>query len=114
MLSFFGSEMVTATWYDGTAGTNVKGVWSPGLASGVTIRMVAPQPVKADEMVNLADGEHISNYLVTWAETLALGTREGLKSADRIEWNSKTFKVVQDSDRRVLGGFVRVVMREIG
>lgn len=114
ILSHFETEKVTATWYDGTAGANVDGVWTPGLAAGVSIRMIAPQPVKASEMTNLDDGEHISDYLKTWAEVPELGTREGLKSADEIEWKSKRYKVTQVDDRETLGGYVRVVMKRIG
>lgn len=114
MLGYFGTETVTATLHNGAAGTNVKGVWTPGLDAGVTIRMIAPQPVKADELTNLPDGEHVSDYLVTWAETSTLGTREGLKDADRIDWDGDTYKVVQADNRQVLGGFMRVVMRRLG
>ena len=114
MLGYFGAEMVDAVWRDGTAGSNVDGVWVPGSTTPVNIRIVAPQPMKADEMAKLPAGEHVSDYVVTWAETLALGTRDGLKDADTIEWDGKTYEVTQDSDRKVLGGFIRVVMKKVG
>lgn len=114
MLDYFANEMVTATWYDGKAGTNVKGVYTPGFEAGVPIRIIAPQPVKADELSQLADGEHVSDYLRTWAKVADLGTREGLKSADEIEYNGDRYKVAQQDNRMTLGGFVRVLLKRVG
>lgn len=114
MLGYFGAEMVTAVWYDGTAGTNVKGVWTPGTSAGQTIRIIAPQPVKANELENLPDGEHVADYVRTWTEKLAVSTRGGLSDSDLIAWDGKTYKVAQVDDREVLGGFVRVLMKKVG
>ncbi len=114
MLSFFGSETITATLHDGTAGTNVKGVWTPGTSVGVPVRMVAPQPVKSSDMVNLADGEHIRDYVRSWSSDPLVSGRDGLKDADMIVWKTKTYKVTQVDDRETLGGFVRFIMRRAG
>jgi len=114
VLGYFASETVSATWYDGVTGVNVKGVWVPGLASGVVIRIIAPQPVKANELTNLPDGEHVSDYVRTWADTMSLTTRDGLKEADHILWDTKLYKVTQVDDREALGRYKRVTMKKVG
>lgn len=114
MLGYFGAETITVTLYDGTAGANVKGVWTPGTSTGVPLKIIAPQPVKASDMVNLADGEHISNYVRSWSADPLVTTRDGLKDADLITWDGKSYKVTQVDNRRTLGNYVRFIMKQVG
>lgn len=114
MLNYFGNETITVTLYDGTAGSNVKGVWTPGTSTGVSVRIIAPQPVRSSDMVNLADGEHISDYVRTWTADPLVTTRDGLKDADKIVWKGKTYKVTQVDDRATLGRYVRIIMKQVG
>lgn len=114
MLGYFGTETVTATLHDGTAGTSVKGVWTPGTSAGVPVRIISPQPVRANDMVNLADGEHISDYVRSWSADPLVSGRDGLKDADLIIWKGKTYKVYQVDDRRTLGDYIRIIMKRVG
>lgn len=114
MLGFFGSEIVTATLYDGAQGANVKGVWTPGTTTGVPVKIIAPQPVKASELTKLADGEHIADFVRSWTQDPLVSTREGEVDADRIGWKGKMYKVTQVDDRDTLGGFVRFIMKREG
>ena len=114
MLGYFLNETVQATLYRASAGLNVKGVWTPGSYTPESISIIAPQPVKADELTMLDDGEHVSDYLKTWTADTTVATREGTTDADEIEWKGSRYKVMQVDDRATLGNYVRVIMRKVG
>jgi hypothetical protein len=112
MLQFFGPETVSATLVPGDTGAYVNGEWTPATGVSSTIKIIAPQPLSANELQMFSDGEHVRDYLKTWTQTRVF-VREGNEDNDKIQWNGKDYKVVQVNDRSVLGPFYRVVMREI-
>jgi hypothetical protein len=112
MLSFFGAETTDATLTPGDVGTYTTGDWVPASGASIPIRIIVPQPVTENDLQMLQDGEHVRDYRVTWSETRAF-VREGNEDSDTITYDGKNYKVVQVNDRNVLGGFYRIVMREI-
>lgn len=107
MMPFFGSEMVAAPWTTRTADTySTAGELVPGTATPTTIRIIAPQPVKADELQMLEDGERISDYVKTYTSS-AVQNRETLTVYGRV------YKVVQVEDRPI-GEFRKIIMRRMG
>jgi hypothetical protein len=111
MLQYFTEEMVDAGFIGGT-GTYVKGEWVSTWAASVPIVIIAPQPLKANELDMLEDGERRSDYLTSWSETRVY-PREAQQNSDRIVWDGDTYKVVQADNRATLGDFYRFVMRRL-
>jgi hypothetical protein len=112
MLKYFKRETITAQLISGAEGTYIDGEWNAVLVPPVPIRIIAPQPVTANDTQFLEDGEHVRDYLVSWSKTKVY-PREGGEDADRILFNSDTYKVVQADNRSVLGKFYRFVMRRL-
>lgn len=112
MLRFFGRETITAQLIPGATGAYVDGVWVPAFGAPGPIRIIAPQPITADDLQIIEDGEHVRDYLVSWSKTRVM-TREGGEDADRIVFDGDTYKVMQVNDRSILGRFYRFVMRRL-
>jgi len=114
MMSFFDSEMTDGTLISTGEGSNVKGVWTPGASTSTPIRIIAPQPVNANDLVNLGDGEHIQDHVLTWVDRVDVFTRDGDIDADRIGWNGRVYKVVHVDDRQELGQYMKIIMKRVG
>ncbi len=113
MLTDYADIMTPADFVAGSVGTYVTGEWTPGVAIPlVVIQIVIPQPIRAEDLEILEDGERAQDFRVTWTET-ELRTREGARDADQITYNGVTYKVKQVSDRSALGNFYRAVMRKL-
>lgn len=112
LLSYFGDEMTTVQLISGEAGAYVDGVWASDFADPAPISIINPQPLTANDMQLLPDGEHVRDYLKSWSETRVF-TREGNEDADRIEFDGDTYKVMQNDDRSLDGVFYGFVMRRI-
>ena len=110
MLQFFPYEMTPATLRSYGEGEYADGYWAPGEVTESEILIVKPQPVRREDLINLEDGESVSDYAKTWTKT-TLKTRRGQADADEIEIAGYVFKVVQVDDRSMDGDFFRVVMR---
>ncbi len=111
MLLYFDAEKVTAGIIRG-AGAYVDGEWVPSWDAEIPIVIIAPQPVKANELDMLEDGERRSDFLKSWSETKVY-PREGQENSDRITWDGDTYKVVQTDNRVTLGDFYRFIMRRL-
>jgi hypothetical protein len=112
MLKYFKRETITAQLISGADGAYVDGEWVITLLPQVPIRIIAPQPVTANDTQFLEDGEHVRDYLVSWSKTRVY-PREGGEDADRIVFDGDTYKVVQTDNRSVLGKFYRFMMRRL-
>jgi hypothetical protein len=110
LLSYFSDEMTTAQLISGEASAYVGGVWVSSFAAATPISIIRPQPLIANDMQLLPDGEHVRDYLKSWSETRVF-TREGDRDADRIEFDGDTYKVMQNDDRSLDGVFYGFVMR---
>ena len=114
MLSFFLSEMRDAQLLQGSAGSNVKGKWVNGATTPIDIRIIAPQPVKASDLVKLEDGEHLRDFVKTWTKRTDIFTREGNIDPDIIVWKTKSYRVSQVDDREELGAYIKIIMKRLG
>jgi hypothetical protein len=113
MLQYFASETVDATATLGDAGSyDANGKWVPVAGSTIDIKIIVPQPVAENELQMIEDGEHVRDYRVTWTES-RIFVREGNTDSDAINYDGKSYKVMQVDDRNVLGNYYRIVMREI-
>jgi hypothetical protein len=115
MWAAFADWMRTAQLQRGIAGTyEPDGEWVPAFDPAESITIIIPQPVKANDLVQLDDGEHLRNYRKTWTDTL-VKTREGDVDADRIIYNGRTYKVFEARDwtEPEWAGFYKVIMREL-
>ena len=110
MLQYFTSEMTTATLVSGASGSYVGGEWVPAAGASSTIEIIVPQPVAANDLVMLEDGEHLRDYLKTYSETRVF-PREENRDADVIQYGGRNYKVMQTDDRATLGNFYRFIMR---
>ena len=110
MMPFFGSEMVAATHTTHTADTyDAAGKLVRGTATDTAIRIIAPQPVKADELQMPEDGERISDYVKSYTSANVQG-RKGSVPADTITVYGEVYKVVQ-VENRPIGEFRKFFMR---
>lgn len=112
MLRFFENEKITVSLIRGASGTYVDGEWVPALDAAVDIRIIAPQPLSANDTQFIEDGEHIRSYLKSWSDTKVY-PREGDRDADRIVFDGDTHKVTQTDNRSILGRFYAFVMRRL-
>lgn len=112
MLRFFNNEMVDVTLIPGSFGTYVDGKWVPSFDAGTPIKIIAPQPVTAENLQMTDAGEHVRDYLVSWSKT-KVSTRDGGVNSDRITFGGDNYKVVQVDNRSILGRFYRFVMRRL-
>jgi hypothetical protein len=110
MLEHFASEMTTATLIPGAAGNYVNGEWTPATDAGVTIKIIIPQPVSANDLNMLEDGEHLRDYKRTYSET-QVSPRIGKVESDTIQVDGRDYKVVQVDDRDPRDNFYRIIMR---
>ena len=115
MLSYFTDLMVDAILDRADAfGTYTDGEFSKSTTTQTPIKIIAPQPVRENDLNMLADGEKASDYRVTWVfSDTELHTRDSKYEADQIIYDGAVYKVVQVNDRDPLGNFKRVVMRDI-
>ena len=113
MLQYFNAEKINAQFVKGDSGSYVDGVWTPVFNAAVDIKIIAPQPLTANDLQMLPSGEHVQNFVVTWLDSAIAETREYDKDADRIIIGSKTFKIFQVDDRTTLGKYYRCILREI-
>jgi hypothetical protein len=104
--------MVSAQFEQGQAGSYVDGEWVASFAAATTVRIITPQPLTANDLQLLEDGEHVRDFIVTWAR-FKLMTREGDRDADRIVYDGDRYKAMQTDDRKVLGKFYRTVLRRL-
>jgi hypothetical protein len=104
MMPFFGSEMASATWTTRSADAyNAAGELVPGTDTDIPIKIIAPQPVKADELQMLEDGERISDHVKTWTDA-------AVQNRGKITVGGLDYKVVQVEDRPI-GAFRKIIMR---
>jgi len=112
MMPFFGSEMISATHTTRAADTyNAAGEVVPGAITAATVKIIAPQPVKADELEMLEGGERVSDYLKSYTHS-TVQTRRGSIPADTITVYGEMYKVVQ-VENRPIGEFRKFIMRRI-
>jgi len=112
MLRFFTIEKTTVQLIRGGLGSYVDGEWVLGLEAPTPIRVIAPQPLSANDTQFLTDGEHVRDFLKSWYEGKVY-PREGGDDADRILFDGDTYKVVQTDNRSILGKFYAFVMRRL-
>ena len=115
MLSYFTAQMVDATLYKYSAGSyDVDGVWVPGVESNSDIRVIAPQPLKADERVPVAEGESISDFVRIWVSTsLSVTTRRESEDPDQLLIGTNRYLAHQLDHWDEQGGFRSVVLRRM-
>lgn len=115
MLSYFPELMVTSQLIrDNTGGTYVEGIYVAPAKDTTDLQMIAPQPIRENDLNMLADGERASDYRVTWvfADT-DLHTRTKQHEADIITYDGKIYKVMQVNERDPIGNFRKVFIRDI-
>ncbi len=112
MLEYFTAEMVSATLIQGASGAYVAGEWVPAFVADAPIVIIAPQPVSANFLQMLPDGERRADFLESWSQTRVY-PREGGEDSDRITWDGDTYKVFQTENRKPLGNFHHFIMRRL-
>ncbi len=110
MLRFFKKQKRTAQIVRGLEGVYVDGEWIPSFANPVDIKIIAPQPITANDTVNLEDGEHVRDYLKTYT-TEKVMVREESRNSDVIFWQGKAYKAYQTDNRNPLGNFYKTIIR---
>lgn len=113
MLAYFEDEMIDAFLLVGLDGSyDSNGEWVEAHQAEVPIRIIAPQPVNGKELDMLPQGEHTRNFLATWTKE-TVETREYLKDADRLRIESAVFKCFVDHNRKPLGNYHKLFIREM-
>lgn len=112
MMSYFGAEKREAQLAKGDSGSYVNGEWIPDFEATTDIIIIVPQPIKANELSMLPDGEKLSDYLKTYTEVKVM-PRLGNVDSDKIIYDSRNYKVVQVDNRSELGNFYKVIMRKL-
>lgn len=116
MLSYFAGEKISATLVRTSGGAYSDGIWVPSYPASSSVQIIAPQPMRSDELQMLPEGERKYNHRVTWIETsvhiwpLVPGATS--EKPDILLISGKFYKIMQIDDRSVLGNFYRVVLRE--
>jgi len=110
MLRYFKRQKITVSLIRGGIGVYVDGEWIPAFEVPVDIRIIAPQPLTANDSQFLPDGEHVRDYLRSWS-SVKVYPREGAEDADRIVFDGDRYKVVQADNRSILGRFYAFEMR---
>ena len=115
MLSYFPELKVSAKLSRAnTTGDYSDGEYTPSTRTETDIEIIAPQPIRENDLNMLADGEKASDYRVTWVDAdLDLATRQATREADIIIYDGTDYKVMQVDDRDPIGNFRRVVMRDM-
>jgi hypothetical protein len=111
MLKHFNKEMINAQLIPGAEGQYVNGEWVPEFGAVPDIRIIAPQPISANDTVNLPDGEHVRDYVKTYTKQKVY-PREEEENADVLFARGKFYKAYQVDDRAVLGKFYKIIMRK--
>ena len=111
MLRYFKKQKITAQIIKGTIGQYVDGEWIPQFANPEDIKIIAPQPITANDTINLPDGEHVRDYVKTYT-TEKVYPRENEENADVIFTKGEFYKVYQVDDRRILGNYFKIIMRK--
>jgi hypothetical protein len=110
MLSFFWSELIDASIVTVAAGTYTKGVYSPGAETVSATKLIAPQPVTANEKQMLPSGELERNYLKTWISVELTGWNT--PDPDKLIISGKTYKIMSIDNRSTLGGYYKAIIYE--
>ena len=113
MLQYFNSEKISGQLIRGNSGSYVEGIWVPVFDAAIDIVLIAPQPLTANDLQMLPDGEHTRNYVVSWIDVTNVKTREYDSDSDRIVIGAKIYKIFQVDDRTILGNYYRFILREI-
>jgi hypothetical protein len=66
MLSYFASEKITATLYRTNGGAYAVGIWQPAVPTTTSVQIIAPQPMRSDELQMFPEGERKYNHRKTW------------------------------------------------
>ena len=111
MLKYFNKEMINAQLIPGAVGQYVNGEWESEFGPVTDIRIIAPQPISANDTVNLPDGEHVRDYVKTYTKQKVY-PREFGENADVLFARGKFYKTYQVDDRAVLGKFYKIIMRK--
>lgn len=111
MLRFFKKQKRLAQIIRGLDGQYVDGEWISQYSNPSDIKIIAPQPITANDTVNLEDGEHVRDYLKTYT-TEKVMVREKEENADVIFWQGKAYKVYQVDNRAPLGNYYKIIMRK--
>ena len=111
MLRYFKKQKIKAQVIRGQDGEYVEGIWVPEHAIPVDIKIIAPQPIAANDTINLEDGEYVRDYLKTYT-TEKVMTREESENADVIVTSDKFYKAYQVDNRKTLGNFYKTIMRK--
>ncbi len=111
MLKYFNKEKIKAQLIPGDPGQYVDGEWTPEFGPVSYIRIIAPQPITANDTVTLDDGEHVRDFVKTYTKEKVY-PRESEENADVIFARGKFYKVYQVDDRAVLGKFYKIIMRK--
>jgi hypothetical protein len=115
MLRYFESEMVDAILLRSGSGSWIDFKWVPAGDLPTPIRIIAVQPVQANDMQLLPQGEPVRDYVRTYAPAdLDIMPRQGDIEPDRIQVDGKTYKVMTVDRRRPLGNYHKIVMRDEG
>lgn len=110
MLRYFKKQKVKAQLIRSLPGEYVDGEWVPDHGITSDIKIIAPQPIAANDTVNLPDGEHVRDYLKTYT-TQKVMSREDSEDADTIFWKGNFYKAYQVDDRVPLGNYHKIIMR---
>ena len=111
MLEYF--EKVSAVLKEALAGAYVNGKWLPGgFEADKDILIIEPQPVKANDLQMLPEGQRTANWLKTWIDESVL-PRQGNNDSSIIVYKGKEFFTYQVNDWQIDGNFYRLFIREI-
>jgi len=114
MLQYFNELKRSATLRTFEDGSYVDGQYIKGIPSETPITLILPQPVKADELTFLPEGEHISNWLRTWIDKeFLVKVRDFKKDSDELIIEGITFQNIQIDNRSDYGGFFRCFIKEV-
>jgi len=117
MLSYFNSEKISATLYRTSGSSYDDGEWTPATPSQTAVEIIAPQPLRSNELQMLPEGERKYNHRVTWITDEIhiwplIPDSPTKENPDIFLIDGKFYKLMQIDDRSVLGNFYRAVMRE--
>lgn len=96
----------------------VNGIWTeippeepPEEEPDYGIKIIKPQPVRAEDLSMMPAGEYVHNYLKTWTSA-AIGLWGFGEAPYELSYNSKDYKVVQVDSWNEYDNFRRVIIRE--
>ena len=116
LLDYFdSSEFATASLVTGGSdGTyDSEGKYVAGTPITPTdILIIKPQPLSANDLRQLEDAEHVTDFLRTYTDA-TVATRRLSKDSDKIIYAGRTYKVMRVDDRSADGGFLKLFIMEI-